>query len=461
MRHPHSSLDDSITELASDKRQLAPTAALAEWIVRGAISPLPLSTTTWAKHALLDWFGVAIGGSADPLVDILVDDVLEEGTQGSGRLLGRAERVTSVQAALINGAASHALDFDDVNQRVYGHPSVAIAPVVLALAERRRSGGREVIEAFVIGYEVACQLGDMMGPSHDEKGWHATATLGVFGATAAAAKLLGLNVEQTTMALGIAATQAAGLQSMFGTMCKPLQVGRAAMNGLLAARWAARGFTSNAAALECHQGFAATHSSSFEVKPLLQPGDAFAVEATLFKHHAACFLMHASLDATGALRDDHGITADDVRQLRVRIPRLHLQSCNIPEPQSGAQLKFSIKHVIAMVLAGLDTGDTSVYTTQTATRSDLVVVRNKVQLEAQEWDAIALRNGQTVRKFVDAGLPAKDIGLQWQRLQRKFQRLTRPVIGDGSADRVMSLLAELDDLEDLQPLLDLGTTGSP
>ena len=215
MPHPQSSLGDSIAGPAIDKWALAPSAALADWIVQGAISPLPLSTTTWAVHALLDWFGVAIGGSADPLVDILVSDALEEGTLGRSRLLGRAERVTSVQAALINGAASHALDFNDVNQRVYGHPSVAIAPVVLALAERRRSSGREVIEAFVIGYEVACQLGDMMGPSHDEKGWHATATLGVFRATAAAAKLLGLNVEQTTMALGIAATQAAGLQSMF------------------------------------------------------------------------------------------------------------------------------------------------------------------------------------------------------------------------------------------------------
>ena len=376
--------------------------------------------------------------------------------------------MTTAQAALINGAASHALDFDDVNERMYGHPSVTVAPAVIALAEHNRSNGREAIEAFVVGYEVACQVGDMLGPSHDEKGWHATATIGTFGATAAAAKLLGLNTEQTAMALGIAATQAAGLQSMFGTMCKPLHAGRAAMNGLLAARWAARGFTSNPEALECHQGFAATQSTTFEVKPLRRPGDAFGVEATLFKHHAACFFTHASLNATSALCDEYGIVANDVRQIRVRLPRIQLESCNIPDPQTGAQLKFSITHVIAMVLAGLDTGEPNIYTAETATRSDLVSIRNKVWLEPEEWDqsayvaevSVALSNGQTVRKFFDAGLPANDVELQWQQLQRKFQRLAEPIIGSGSAERIISLLTELDELENLQPLLELATKES-
>ena len=417
---------------------------------------------------MLDWFGVAIGGSRDPLVDILVGDALEEGAQGQSCLLGRTERVTSAQAALINGAASHALDFDDVNKRVYGHASVAVAPVVIALAARSRSSGREAIEAFVIGYEVACQVGDMIGPSHDEKGWHATATLGTFGATAAAAKLLGLNVEQTTMALGIAATQASGLKSMFGTMCKPLHAGRAAMNGLLAARWAAQGFTSNPQALECHQGFAATQSTTFKVNPLLRVGDPFAVEGNLFKYHAACGLTHASIDATRALCDEHRFVADDVRRVRVHIPRIHLESCNIADPRTGLQVKFSVSHVIAMAIAGLDTGDVNIYNTDTANRGDLVALRDKIQLEPQEWSEdcyvteiiMELSNGQTLSKYVDVGVPAEDIEQQWRRLQRKYRRLGEPIIGSGPAERMISLLAELDDLEDLQPLLELGTTGT-
>ena len=215
------------------------TAALAGWIVRESTSPLPARVVAWARHTTLDWLGVAIGGSDSPLVQILTDDVLADGGSGASRLVGRSERTSVAGAALINGAASHVLDFDDVNARMYGHPSVAVVPAVLALAEQRKSRGRNLIEALVVGCEVACRVGDWVGASHDEKGWHATATLGTFGATAGAARLLGLDAEKTAMALGIAATQASGLQSMFGTMCKPLHAGRAAMNGLLAARWAA------------------------------------------------------------------------------------------------------------------------------------------------------------------------------------------------------------------------------
>ena len=466
MVHQQRTTHKSSSEIATHALASGPTESIAEWVATRPMSPLPSAAKTWAKHALLDWIGVAIGGSHEPLIEILIDEALEDGSQGESRLLGRTERVAMTQAALINGAASHVLDYDDVHQRVYGHPSAAVAPAVLALAERHRSSGQEVIEAFVIGYEVACQIGDMIGPSHDEKGWHATATLGTFGATAGAAALLDLGVEQTTMALGIASTQAAGLQSAIGTMCKSLQVGRAAMNGLLAARWAIRGLTGNASALECYQGFGATQSTTFEAKPLLEAGDAFGVQSNLFKHHACCYLMHASIEATKALREQHSISADDVSQIHVRIPRAHLRACNIPEPRTGNQLKFSIRHVIAMVLAGLDTGDPGIYTPETATRSDLVRIRSKVQLEPEERDtscyvaevSMVLNNRQTVRKFVDVGLPEKDLERQGQRLERKFVRLAEPTIGRVPAEKMVALLSDLDELEDLQSLLALATS---
>ena len=464
---PERSGNAVVTEVMNDQDPGA-TAGLAAWIVGGVSLPLPAATITWAKHALLDWFGVAIGGSREPLVEILVAEALDEGALGESRLLGRTERMTLAQAALINGAASHALDFDDFHPRMYGHVSVAVAPAVLALAERNRNSGRETIEAFVVGFEVACRIGDMIGPSHDEKGWHPTATIGTFGAAAAAAKLLSLDTEQTAMALGLAATQASGLQCMFGTMGKPLHAGRAAMNGLLAARWAVRGFTSNSRALEGHQGFAATQSSTFDVKRWLGVGDRFGVEANLFKYHAACYLTHAAIEATRALRDEHRLVADDVKRIRLRIPRLHLEACNIPDPSTGLQVKFSITHVIAMTIAGLDTGDPDVYTLAAATRDDLVAMRNRIQLEPEEWDAgsfvseiiVELGNGQALSKYVDVGIPADDIEQQWQRLQGKFCRLAEPVVGRASAERMISLLAELDELEGLSPLLELGARDS-
>ena len=449
---------------ASSDWEAAPTAALAAWIARDAPSLGPRATI-WSKHALLDWLGVALGGSGDPLVDILIDDAVEEGDTGETRLIGRRERVSPANAALINGAASHALDFDDVNSRMGGHPSVTVIPAVLALAERQRSGGREVLEAFAIGYEVASQVGAMVGRAHDEAGWHATGTVGTFGA--AAAKLLGLSEERTVMALGIAATQASGLQSMFGTMCKPLHAGRAAMGGLLAARWASRGFTSNPEALACRRGFAATHSTTFEFGPLPGTGDALAVESNIYKHHAACFLAHAGIEAVAALRDRHGIAPNDVRLIRVRIPRLDLEACNIPNPRTGAEIKFSIRHLLAMALAGIDTRDVNAYTAATATREDLIEIRNRIELEAEEVDEryrtevrVHLSNGRLLRKHIDVGRPAEDLDLQWRRLCCKFRRLADPVIGSGQAEQVVFLVSRVEESDNLLPLLELCTASS-
>ena len=181
---------------------VTPTKDLAEWVAGQTSADIGVNAITWAKHALLDWFGVTLGGSKDPLVQILIDDALEEGEGGESRLVGRSERVISARAALINGAASHALDFDDVNQKMTGHPTVTVAPAVLAVAEQRNLNGREVIEGFVIGYESACHVGEMMGGSHYEKGWHATATVGTFGAAAAGARLLGLDAGKNRDGVG-------------------------------------------------------------------------------------------------------------------------------------------------------------------------------------------------------------------------------------------------------------------
>ena len=344
-----------------------------------------------------------------------------------------------------------------------GHPTVTVAPAVLALADQRTLSGREVIEGFVIGYETACHVGEMMGHSHYEKGWHATATVGTFGAAAAATRLMRLDAEQTAMALGIAATQASGLKSMFGTMCKPLHAGRAAMNGLLAARWAARGFTSNDRALECPQGFAATQSTTFEALPLRDACEsAFAIESNLFKYHAACYFTHASIDAMNGLREDFGFGPDDVSKVHAHIPRQHFDVCDIRTPRTGLEMKFSIRQLIAMALAGLDTGDTALYDPQTAVQEDLVKLRDKVELHAEDYDSrhfaevvVELHNGRVFKKFVDVGVAADDTAAQWTRLTDKFLRLAEPVIGLARARQVIALIASLEQAENLHPLLEL------
>src|SRR3954462_339132 len=214
---------------------------------------LPEPVRAWARQCVLDYYGVALAGADDPLAKILLDELAEAGGAAQAGLIGHAARLPALSAALVNGAIGHALDYDDVNLAMPGHPSVAILPGLLALAEQRRSSGRDVIAAFVAGYETACRIGSAMAPGHYDLGFHATGTVGCLGAAAACARPLGLDAEATAQALGIAGTQAAGLKSQFGTMCKPFHAGKASHNGLLAARLTARGLSSRPDMGACEQ----------------------------------------------------------------------------------------------------------------------------------------------------------------------------------------------------------------
>src|SRR5215468_11819457 len=257
---------------------------------------IPEPARELVRQCVLDYFGVALAGAGDELVRLLIDEMNESGGAPQASIIGHELRLPALSAALVNGAAGHALDYDDVNMAMPGHPSVAILPGLLALAEQRRSSGRDLVTAFVAGYETACRIGMALQPGHYNLGFHSTGTVGAFGAAAACARLLGLDAEATAMALGIAGTQAAGLKSQFGTMCKPFHAGKAAQNGLLAARLAARGFSSRSDIIECVQGFALTHGPNFSPEAAFStPERGLHLFANLFKYHAACYLTHAPI----------------------------------------------------------------------------------------------------------------------------------------------------------------------
>ncbi|MEQ8504526.1 MAG: MmgE/PrpD family protein [Rhodospirillales bacterium] len=439
-----------------------PTQDLADWIADVPSADFTDRPRRWAKHAILDWFGVTMAGATDPLVGILAAEAIDAGEGGNAKLVGRKETVTPNSAAMINGAASHALDYDDVNKRLHGHPTVPVVPAILALAEQKGLSGRDVVDAFIVGYEAECLIGEMMGLAHYDHGWHATATVGTFGAAAGCARMLGLDAEKSAMALGIAATQAAGLKSMFGTMCKPLHAGKSAMNGLMAARWAARGFTSRADALECAQGFGATQSTEFHGLPVRPDASApFAVEENLFKYHAACYLTHSSIEAIRALQASHPFKAEEVTGVRTFVDAGHRKVCDIPEPETGLQVKFSIRHCIAMAISGLDTGDREIYTETTAARPDLVDLRRKVEVEDKVHDnrhaaeiVIDLADGRSLVQFFDVGMPADDLEAQEARLTAKFRRLAEPIIGADKAAQVEQLVLGLDDAKTVAELMD-------
>ena len=236
------------------------TAKLARHIVGYRSAGLDRAALTVAKQCVLDWYGVTLAGSNEPVARILREEIATS-AQGPSSIAGFNLRCSPVDAALINGATSHALDYDDVHPLI-GHPTAAVLPAVLSIAEAKGRSGMDVLRAFIAGYEAAGFVGSLVMRSHYERGFHSTATVGSFGAAAAAGLLLDLDEAQMAVAFGLAGTQAAGLKSMFGTMAKPFHAGRAAANGVLAARLAARGFTANPGVLEVAQGFVATQSDS-------------------------------------------------------------------------------------------------------------------------------------------------------------------------------------------------------
>ncbi|MEM6496352.1 MAG: MmgE/PrpD family protein [Pseudomonadota bacterium] len=426
------------------------TKELADWIAAVGPGDITPAAETWGKHAILDWFGVTIAGASEPLVDILMDEYAGEAVGGC-TIVARGAKTIASHAALINGSSSHALDYDDVNRRLHGHPTVTVAPVVLALGEQLGASGKSVLDAFIVGTEAGCLIGSMAGNGHYAAGFHATGTIGTFGAAAAAAKLMGLNGEQTRYALGIAASQAAGLKSNFGTMTKPLHAGKAAMNGLMAARLAARGFTSNDEIIEGPQGIADVMMPGFVGGPATpNPDGYYSVEQTLFKYHAACYLTHASIEAINALRAEHGIGLDDLKSMTLYGNPGHATVCNIPNPSTGLEVKFSIRHCAAMALDGADTSALETFSDANANKAKYDYARDKItfapvdSMHSMEGRvSIELDDGRTFEKFYDASIPAQDLGEQEKKLSGKFNSLSTPVIGaertEAIANQVMSL----------------------
>jgi 2-methylcitrate dehydratase PrpD len=441
------------------------TRALAERARGLRFEDIPDTVRIWARQCVLDYTGCAIAGASDDLVGILLAEMQEQGGAPVAGVLGRADRLPVLSAALVNGAASHALDYDDVNLAMPGHPSVAILPALLALVEERGSSGADVLTAFVAGYELQCRLGRVIAPGHyDGMGFHATATVGSFGAAAACAHLLGLETERFAVALGIAGTQAAGLKSMFGTMCKPLHAGKAAYHGLLAARLAARGFTSRADVLECAQGFCATHSPDYHPERAADtPPGGWWILSNLFKYHASCYMTHAAIESARALRERHEIVPEQVERIELQIEEASDRICNIPAPRTGLEAKFSLRLTTAMGLAGVDTSRLSSFSEAVAADPVLIALRDKVALDFRSGirstfteATVTLRDGSVVSAQHDSGVPAEDVAQQGRRLEAKFASLVDPVLGTERTARLTADIGRLDALPDLRGLIAAG-----
>ena len=433
------------------------TSKLARHSVGYRDARLDAPAITVAKQCILDWFGVALAGLEEPVARILRDEIAAN-SRGRSSIIGSTLTCAPADAALVNGATSHALDYDDVHPLV-GHPTAAILPAALAVGQAEGRTGMEVLRAFVAGYEVATFVGSLVMPSHYARGFHSTATVGSFGAAAAAGLLMNLDDAQMAIAFGLAGTQAAGLKSMFGTMAKPFHAGRAAANGVLAARLAARGFTANPAVLEVEQGFIATQSDGLETDEARLPRPGSRVVETLFKYHAACYLTHSTIEAVTALRHQLSLSGKDVAAIDVHVPSGHLSVCNIPTPRTGLETKFSLRHTAALAACGEDTAAIQTYSDENAADSVLSAVRDRVTVHGDRrpgHDArvvIKTVGGRAAETELDVGIPDRDLDRQGERLASKFRSLAVPVVGIERAEKLQRNIASLDTLQNIDVLM--------
>jgi 2-methylcitrate dehydratase PrpD len=415
-----------------------------------------------ARHCVLDFLGVSVAGSREPLTEILVNEIVKpEGSSEAG-IIGRTQRASRLSAALVNGAAAHALDFDDTHTTIMGHPSAPVIPAVLALAESAGSSGRELLEAIVAGIELECRLGALIGPDHYAIGFHSTGTLGTFGAAAACAHMLHLDEDGWLRALGLAGTQAAGLKSGFGTMAKPLHAGRAASNGLFSALAARAGYTSNMEIIETAQGFAATHAGAKPSREILDRFNGrFLIRDTLFKYHASCYLTHAPIDAARRIRAEHRVDPDSIEDVEVRVHPALFGVCNIQEPKTGLEGKFSLRATTAMALLGEDTGRLETFTDASVTAPRVVSLRDRVRVVGAEKipstraTVVVKSNGQIFQAESDSGQPASNLAAQRENLTRKFIGLTAPILGQREADALASAALNADALARASKLIEL------
>lgn len=388
---------------------------------------LPEEVSSVAKHCVLDWLGVTLAGAREPAARIVLEQLVRGDRGEEARLLGIDARCSLQNAALFHGTAAHALDYDDTHWGLQGHPTAPVLSAIWALAQREQVSGRALLSALVTGVEVECLLGRWLNPEHYARGFHATGTLGTFGAAAAAAQLLALDDAAWLHAIGLAGTQAAGLKSAFGTMAKPLHVGRAAQSGLAAALLARGGFTACADILDDPQGFAATHAQTSSPLTAAGPTSGHEITESLFKYHAACHLTHATIEALSGLR--HQVSIGEVERIDLYVDETCLGVCAIEDPETGLQAKFSLKATAAMTLLDYATEDPNTFTDDIVRAPQLRALMRKVHVAVRPMPAtrteleVRLRSGRVQQLSHDSGIPERNLSLQSEKLKRKFERL--------------------------------------
>jgi len=438
------------------------TKRLAQYVTGFDHGDMPSEVFHAAKRCLLDWLGVALGGSSHRGVDYLLHVAEEVGTESKAIIIGRGRKADILHAALINGYMSHVLDYDDTHLESFVHPSAPVWPAIASLSAMMKISGKDALSAFVLGYEVENRIGRVLFPHHDERGWHMTAMVGGFGAAAATGKLLRLDAGQLSQALGIVATYSSGLREMFGTMSKSLHIGKAAMSGLYASLLARSGFTSSEKVLEAPRGFFAVNADECDSRTVVaRLGDGFEVLQNSFKPYSCGVVTHPIIDAVVNLRNREGIESQDVVAIEAEVHTMVPDVTGKKSPTTGLDGKFSIYHCIAAALVDGACGPDQ-FSDERVNHPDIISIRKRASIRVnpgfRKHEArvrITLGSGRRLEEHIPFARGTPQNPLTDEKLTEKYHSMAESVLGSKGAQELAEEAWAIDEVDDFQGIIGL------
>ncbi|MFO7667987.1 MAG: MmgE/PrpD family protein [Desulfobacterales bacterium] len=435
---------------------------LGSFLSRLSYKDLSESQVKKLKIYFLDWLGSAIAGKNEKPVKIILDVIRDLGGIPESTIIPGQSRGNCLMAALANGASSHMVEMDDLHRESILHPAAPIIPAVLALAERERASGADLLLAIAVGYEAAIRIAVGAGPIH-YRFWHTTATCGTFGAAAGASRLLGLDEEQTISAYGSAGTQAAGLWEFLtnNAMSKQLHPGKAAFNGLLSALLAQKGFTGARRILEGEKGFFRATSGDFDTdKCLYGLGKEFYFERNSIKYHASCGHTHSAIDAVLKATLGKPLSPDEIKSVNVSVYQGALDLLKNVEPENPYLSKFNLPYCIAAALM-FGHADLTAFSTEKITNPDIARMMQKIRIKPdpelsamypRKWPArveIIKTSGERMMESVTYPKGDPENPLSESEVVKKFRSLTRGLIDDNWAETLCNRALSLDKIPNI------------
>jgi 2-methylcitrate dehydratase PrpD len=431
------------------------TRALAHYLVTASYDDLPANVRKEGVRTLLNWVGVAIGGSRHQTVDIAVSALAPFSGPQQASLFGRRERFDIMNAAFINGVSSHIFDYDDTHLKTIIHPAGSVASAILALSEMQPVSGKDFLNALVLGVETECRIGNSVYPNHYDVGWHITGTAGVFGSAAAVGKLLKLNEQQMVWALGLAASQPVGLRESFGSMNKSFNPGRAASDGIFAALLASKNFTSSDEMIEAKRGWANTISTKQDYNEILGDlGTRYEAALNTYKPFACGIVMHPAIDAAIQLRNENKLTADQIDHVDLKVHPLVLELTGKKTPHEGLEGKFSIYHAVAVALVE-GAGGEKQFSDRAVNDPTIVALRGKVNpvitpgIRAEQVDmTVVLKDGRQLHRYIEHAVGSVEVPMTDKQLEVKFTDLADGILPAPAIRRVMDACWNVEGLSD-------------